>query len=216
MENYLQKFLLKHILKGGIGIKKSLCKHCDVCEDLEYVRFDRNGNLQCFQYCKGGAEEVGLSEWYIQKDGYAYSTARIKEGKKTFYHTLFKKDNDMVIDHVDGDRTDNRLRMLREITPSCNSQNIRWEHKRIVSKFPGVYYNRKTNTWRCQARRGGSNNPNKQHVSKSGFETEYEAFDCYLSILKEMGRTINTETDAYKDYLKWKGEKQQSTLEAFI
>jgi len=194
---------------------KTLCKYCNECKDFEYVRFDRNGNLQCFQYCKGGAEEVKLSEWYIQKDGYAYSTGRIN-GQKFFYHTLFKKDENMIIDHINGDRTDNRLRMLREITPSCNSQNIRWEHKRKISKFPGVYYDRKHNTWRCQARKGGNNNPNRQHVSKSGFKTEYEAFDCYLSILKEMGRTINTQTEVYQDYLKWKGERQQSTLEIFM
>lgn len=195
-------------------MKKSLCKHCENCGDFEYVRFDRKGNLQCFQYCKGGEEEVRLSEWFIQKDGYAYSTANIN-GKKRFYHTLFKKDKNMIIDHINGDRTDNRLRMLREISPSCNSQNIRWEHKRVTSRFPGVYWNRKEGYWMCQARKGKSSNP-YTHKSKGGFKTEYEAFDYYLKLLNEMGRTVNTETEVYKDYLRWKGEQQQSTLEAFI
>lgn len=211
----LQEFYLKNMNRGGIGIKKSLCKHCDKCEDFEYVRFDRKGNLQCFQYCKGGSEEVKLSEWYIQKDGYAYSTSRI-EGRKQFYHTLFKKNNDMIIDHIDGDRTDNRLRMLREITPSCNSQNIRWEHKRVTSKFPGVYWNRKKECWTCQARKGKANNPETIHIKQDGFKTEYEAFEAYLQLLKEMDRTVNTETEVYKDYLRWKGEQQQATLEAWI
>lgn len=193
---------------------KTLCKYCNECKDFEYVRFDKNGNLQYFQYCKGGAEEVKLSEWYIQKDGYAYSTSRI-DGKKVFYHTLFKKDNDMIIDHIDGDRTDNRLRMLREITPSCNSQNIRWEHKRVTSKFPGVYWNRHNNCWMCVAKKYGSNNPKHQQLTKQGFKTEYEAFDYYLKLLKELGRTINTQTEVYQDYLAWKGEQQQTTLEAF-
>lgn len=198
-------------------MRYSLCKHCDGgCEDYEYIRFDKKGNLQCFQYCKGGAEEVALSEWYIQKDGYAYSTGQI-DGRKVFYHTLFKKNETMIIDHIDGDRTDNRLRMLREISPSENSQNlhIMWKDKRKVSKFPGVYYNRKKECWTCQARKGKSNNPNSIHVKKDGFDSEYEAFECYLNILKEMNRAVNTETDAYKDYLKWKNEPKQSTLEAF-
>lgn len=193
----------------------SLCKKCEKCEDYEYSRFDRNGNLQCFQYCKGGAEEVELSNWYIQKDGYAYSTKRVN-GRKTFYHTLFKKNDDMVIDHINGDRTDNRLRMLREITPSCNSQNIRWEHKRVTSKFPGVYYNRKYECWTCAARKHKASNPNTFVKSKTGFKTEYEAFDYYLKLLKELGRTINTKTEVYQDYLRWKGEQQQSTLESFV
>ena len=121
----------------------------------------------------------------------------------------------MVIDHINGDRTDNRLRMLREITPSCNSQNIRWEHKRVTSKFPGVYWNRKNNCWMCTARKHKASNPNSYTKTKQGFKTEYEAFDYYLKLLKEMGRTINTQTEVYQDYLAWKGEQQQTTLEAF-
>lgn len=199
-----------------IKIKKSLCRHCDICEDLEYIRFDRNGNLQCFQYCKGGADEVKLSEWYIQKDGYAYSTKRV-HGKKTFFHTLFKRNEYLVIDHVHGDRTDNRLRMLREIIPSENNQNnILWKHKRVTSKYPGVYWNRHDECWMCVAKKLGRNNPNHQKLQKQGFKSEEEAFEQYLQFLKELDREVNTETEAYKDYLQWKGEKQQSTLEAWI
>ena len=196
---------------------KSLCKYCNECKDFEYVRFDRKGNLQSFQYCKGGADEVKLSEWYIQKDGYAYSTRKI-DGRKIFYHILFKRNDDMVIDHINGDRTDNRLRMLREISPSENSQNLHllWKDKRIVSKFPGVYYNRKHECWMCQARKGKSNNPESIKIKREGFESEYEAFDEYCKLLKSLGREVNTETEAYKDYLRWKGEQQQSTLESFV
>ena len=121
----------------------------------------------------------------------------------------------MVIDHIDGDRTDNRLRMLREITPSCNSQNIRWEHKRVTSKYPGVYWNRQYECWMCVAKKHKQSNPEFKKLQKQGFETQEEAFECYIGFLKELGRSVNTETDAYKDYLKWKGEQQQSTLEVF-
>ena len=193
----------------------SLCLECNKCENFLYERFDKKGNLQSFQYCKGGAEQVRLSKWYIQKDGYAYSTRRI-DGRKQFYHTLFKEDENLVIDHINGDRTDNRLKNLREITPSCNSQNIRWEHKRVTSKFPGVYWNRKNECWMCRARKHKASNPNTYVKSKSGFSNEYEAFDYYLKLLKEMGRTVNTQTDVYQDYLRWKGEQQQATLESFI
>ena len=198
-------------------MKNSLCRHCNEgCKDFEYVRFDKRGNLQCFQYCKGGEEKVKLSEWYIQKDGYVYSTSKI-EGKKRLYHTLFKREEGLIIDHIDGDRTDNRLRMLREVSYSENSQNTRlWKDKRITSKYPGVYWNRNRKCWTCQVRKYNVNNPNYVHIKKDGFETEEEAFDCYLSVLKEMGREINTETEAYKDYWKWKREQQQSSLDAFV
>ena len=122
----------------------------------------------------------------------------------------------MIIDHINGDRTDNRLRMLREITPSCNSQNIRWEHKRVTSRFPGVFWNRKEECWMCAAKKGKSGTPNSHVRTRRGFKTEYEAFEAYLQLLKEMDRTVNTETEVYKEYLRWKGEQQQATLEAWI
>ena len=197
-------------------MKKTLCKHCDNgCEFHEYFRFDKKGNLQCFQYCNAGADQVKISEWYIQKDGYAYSTRRIN-GQKQFYHTLFKKDKDMVIDHVNGDRTDNRFCNLREVSASENSQNMHllWKDKRTISKFPGVYYNRKEECWMCQARRHQFGHDDFKHIKRGGFESEYEAFEGYIRILKELGRDVNTETDVYKDYLKWKGEnRDQTTLE---
>ena len=121
----------------------------------------------------------------------------------------------MIIDHINGDRTDNRLRMLREITPSCNSQNIRWEHKRVTSRFPGVYWNRKDECWMCQVRKHKASNSNSYVKVKRGFKSEYEAFDWYVRTLKEMDRAVNTQTEVYKDYLRWKGEQQQVTLDVF-
>ena len=197
---------------------KTLCKYCNECKDFEYVRFDKNGNLQCFQYCKGGEDEVKLSEWYIQKDGYAYSTKRI-DGKKTFYHTLFKRNEYLMIDHIKGDRTDNRLRMLREISPSENSQNhMLWKDRRKISIYPGVYYNRKTEKWYTVATKNSYKYNRDNFVRKEayGFDTEEEAFEQYLKFLKELDREINTETESYKTYLKWKSEKSQTTLEAFV
>lgn len=196
----------------------SLCLKCTECEEYEYLRFNKKGDMNCFLYCKMNKEYVEWSNWYVQKDGYAYSTKPIVNGKKQFFHTLFKKDKNMVIDHKNGDRTDNRLKNLREVSSSENSQNIHllWKDKRIVSKFPGVYWNRKRECWVSQARKFGKNNPNSEVIRKEGFKTEYEAYDFYIKALHEMGREVNTQTDAYKDYLKWKSKKQQATLNKFI
>lgn len=196
-------------------MKYTLCKHCDSgCKDYEYIRFGKNGNLYCFQYCKGGAEEVKKSEWFIQKDGYAESTRKIN-GKKRMYHTLFKKDPNLVIDHIDGDRLDNRLRMLREVTFSDNSQNFHWEDRRVTSRFPGVYYDRKNRRWRAVAKRFRSGHPQHKVIARTGFSTQLEAFDFYVKSVKELGRSVNTETAQYREYLRWKSERSQVSLDEF-
>ena len=76
------------------------------------------------------------------------------------------------------------------------------------SKFRGVL--RKGKKWQAFI----MINRNKNYIGN--FETEEEAFDQYVKFLKELGREVNTETEVYKCYLQWKGEQQQSTLEAFI
>ena len=191
-----------------VDIDKTLCKQCGECRDYLYRRIDRKGNLIEFQYCEGNKEYVDLSEWYIQKDGYVYSTRHIKDGRKTFFHTLFKKNNANVIDHIDGYRTDNRLMKLREITPTCNSQNIHLT--KVTSKFPGVYFNRKRGKYIANIHKGKGGRLGM--FCCGAFDSEYEAYDAYVKTLRSLGMTVNTQIPAYKDYIRWLHRTKQTTL----
>jgi hypothetical protein len=195
-------------------MKRTLCKHCTKCKDYEYVRYDRNGKLHSFQYCEGGKDIVALSEWGIHQSGYVKSTRKINLNginKPRTFHRIFKKDRNNVIDHIEGNRTDNRLRKLREITQSCNSQNM---HTNSKSKFPGVFLRKSSNTWYTVCEKW--NGDDKQVIRKYGFKTEIEAYDAYIESCKTLGRTINTEIPAYKEWLEWKQNNPQTTLEAFV
>ena len=77
-----------------------------------------------------------LLQLYLEKEGYVYSTKRLW-GVKRFLHTFYKskREGDIVIDHVNGIRTDNRLCNLRKVTAMCNAQN---KHTKRTSIFPGV------------------------------------------------------------------------------
>lgn len=186
----------------------TLCKHCETCKDYEYNRKGKNGKMHSFLYCNGGKEEVMISNWYITRDGYAYTTSKI-DGKKRLYHTLFKKEEGMVIDHINGDRGDNRLRNLREITPLMNVQNY---HNKRTSKFPGVYWNRKYGYWQVSVRRFSENNPDFERVCLGCFNDELEAYDAYVKELEKQGRGYLTDTPAHLEYLKWKESSKQTTL----
>lgn len=58
------------------------------------------------------------------------------------------------IDHINGDRTDNRIVNLREATDAQNRQNTR---KRVDNKsgYVGVYYASWANAWRAEIRVAG-------------------------------------------------------------
>lgn len=195
-----------------VDINLTCCKQCLDCETQEYNRIAKNGKIHSFLYCKGGMDEVTYANWYITKDGYAYSTGKIN-GKKRLYHTLFKEDECMVIDHINGDRRDNRLCNLREITPHMNNQNY---HNKRTSKFPGVYYNRKYGTWHAMLRRYSANNPNHERILLGTFDNEFEAYDAYVEELTRQGRPLLTDTQPHQEYLHWKNNLKQTKLEEFI
>jgi len=193
-----------------MDINKTLCKQCPTCRDYVYERYDKKGVPIMFQYCEGNKEYVDLSNWYITKDGYAYSTKKI-DGKKRLFHTLFKKEETQVIDHIDGFRNDNRLRKLREITPLCNAQNNHYVKK--TSEYVGVHWNKAHKRWVACSHRGKQGKGGTYHFGY--FKTEEEAYDAYVRGLKAVGKTVNTQLPCHKKYLKWLSEKSQVTLEAF-
>lgn len=185
----------------------SKCKHCKECKEYTYERLSKKGEPITFLYCEGNKEEVNLSNWYIQKDGYAYSTGRIN-GKKIFFHVLFKKDKTMYIDHINGNRCDNRLKNLRECTPLCNNQNNHYAKK--TSKYIGVFWNKKLSKWQSRTALGKQGRKGSIHFGY--FDTEEEAYHAYVTGLRSNGLEVNTLHPCYKDYEKWLSDKCQTVL----
>ena len=179
-------------------MKGDLCKHCDECKEHTYHRVNRKGVAFSFKYCEANKHLVALSDWYLEKDGYVYSTKRLW-GVKRFLHTFYKskRDGDIVIDHVNGVRTDNRLCNLRKVTAMCNAQN---KHTKRTSIFPGVFRKGDKFTSTCKGKYLGT------------YDSEFEAYHVYVNYIKSIGSTINTETKAYKIYCKWLDESKQATL----
>ena len=59
-----------------------------------------------------------------------------------------------IIDHINGDRLDNRLKNLREVTSQENHMNMRVSSKN-TSGVTGVYYSKKRNLWCAQMKFDG-------------------------------------------------------------
>jgi hypothetical protein len=59
-----------------------------------------------------------------------------------------------VIDHINGDKTDNRIENLRCVTPSINSRNMK-KFKHNTSGIAGVCWHKASNKWRAIVTVGG-------------------------------------------------------------
>lgn len=78
--------------------------------------------------------------WFESERG--YSRASNKNGKFIFFHDMvmnFSPSNDIVCDHIDRNRLNNKKSNLRIVNRQCNSIN-RSIHKNNTSGFVGVYF----------------------------------------------------------------------------
>ena len=141
-------------------------------------------------------EIVGYNNYLIYEDGKVYSKNRkryhtqylnwagysrvdlYKDGKNKKYsvhrlvaqHYIPNPENKPYVDHINRDRSDNRVENLRWVTPTENNENV-GENKRNTSGHKNIDYTKKTRTWRF----------NKQYRKKryeKHFNTKKEAL-CF-------------------------------------
>ena len=107
--------------------------------------------------------------WYMIKKGYAYGW--VKNKYQLLHRTVAKRMGlDLLnqIDHINGDKLDNRRENLRSATQSQNSMNSRIKNK---TGYKGVT---KTNQkWGAQIKVNG------QQIWLGTFNTPEEAHDAY-------------------------------------
>jgi len=84
------------------------------------------------------------------------------------------------IDHINGQRSDNRWRNLREASRSVNGQNIHGPMAHNTSGFLSVYFHRKNRRWAAQIK------VNKKSIHLGQFSTAKEAHACYVEAKRRL------------------------------
>lgn len=79
------------------------------------------------------------------------------------------------IDHIDGNKTNNRMDNLRDVTPRENSQN-KLVHRN--GKLPGTFYHKRDRLWTARYQVNGI------RKSVGYFKTEVEAHRAYVAALQ--------------------------------
>ena len=72
----------------------------------------------------------------LNKVGYIqiYVCGQIYLGHRLAYYMFYRKDpGKLVIDHINGDRADNRIKNLRRCHPKSNAKNLRSKGKYVVT-----------------------------------------------------------------------------------
>lgn len=89
--------------------------------------------------------------WFLDKDGYAvrFTTSKGKRLTMGMHRMLVKGEE---VDHIDGDKLNNRLSNLRALTHQQNIYNNR-AHRDGSSIYKGV--SRRGNRWRAQITKNG-------------------------------------------------------------
>lgn len=116
--------------------------------------------------------------WMIHRDGYAYGKVNEKNVylHRLIYELEFGTHGDLV-DHINGNRLDNRVANLRKATHKENRRNTK--KVRGTSKYIGVYYNKKRNKWCASIQHEGKN----RHIGY--YDVELDAARAYNEKARE-------------------------------
>ncbi len=101
-------------------------------------------NQKYKRYLKQDVNWSGYSRVNLCKDGTVkkYSVHRL-----IALHYIKNDENKPYVDHINRDRSDNRVENLRWVTPTENNENV-GENKRNTSGHKNIDYHKKNRTWR--------------------------------------------------------------------
>jgi hypothetical protein len=119
-------------------------------------------------------ERVLTARWRLDGDGYVRTTF-IADGKRQhvrlhrFVLGLGKGKRGEHVDHINGDKRDNRRSNLRVVTSAVNGRNRHHANKNSTSSFRGVSWDASRGKWKAQAK------VNRKGRCLGRFDTELEA-----------------------------------------
>ena len=146
---------------------------------------DYNQNTGVFVWKISTAKCIKVGDVTGTLTKYGYISITIN--KKYFAHRLawlyvYGEFPKHTIDHINGDKSDNRIENLRDVSQRENCQNKKIHRN---GKLLGCYFNKRDKRWQAQI----YINSECKYLGK--FKTEIEAHERYLKFLEENGDKNN-------------------------
>lgn len=161
------------VVEGG-NLRSGHTKSCGCCEKYTLIGDGtvccllKNGNKFLFDY--EDFPTVAAHKWSVEDSGYVHTTIG---GKHIRLHTLLLKVPDgMVIDHINGNRADNRKANLRAASNAENCRNQKL-NTRNTTGYKGVFFDNRRNRYSADI------TFNYKHIFLGYFNDPYEAALAY-------------------------------------
>ena len=120
-------------------------------------------------------QKVDSFNWYINNTGYAMTGCCRDKTEKTMHYLIVQQLQSRIIDHINGNKLDNRKLNLRYCNYSQNNCN-RPKQKNNKSGYKGVYFDKSTEKWIAQIK----DNPKLAHSKTLGrYNTAEKAAEAY-------------------------------------
>ncbi len=93
-----------------------------------------------------------LQGWHLSAKGYVVRNSKLPSGKRTIvrlHREILNPEPGVSIDHINGNKLDNRRQNLRPCTSGENSRN-RFVQQNNKSGYKGVYWFKRDSKWTAQ------------------------------------------------------------------
>lgn len=140
--------------------------------------------------------EVSKYLWHLSPDGYPSTNATQLNGKMTLvrmHRFIMQTPHGFVIDHMNGNKLDNRMKNLRVCNQSQNQANRKFLNKNNTSGYRGVSFNKQRKLWSSSIR------INYKTIRLGFFKTAKEANQVYKKKAKEMFGDFFVKTNYNED-----------------
>ena len=112
-------------------------------------------------------------KWHLSNYGYA-RTGGGSKNNRLMHKLLFKTPEGLDIDHINGNRLDNRKENIRFCTRSQNNMNSKLKWKHTKSNMKGVCFDKKRNIYRAYIKING------KQIFGGYFKKEADAIDARI------------------------------------
>ncbi len=148
----------------------------------KYIRYEPDLGLLYWKILRKYPNKVkGNLAGYVSSTGYLHIEFKghIYMGHVIGWVLTYKNRTANLIDHINGNKSDNRLCNLREVTVRENGQN-RVEHRN--GKLVGTQYRKRSNTWESWIEIA------KKRFYLGNYKTELEAHKAYMKACEKINK----------------------------